>query len=94
MEQAMPDSPRSRRVVVISTVLLLIAFDAARSVIGHVGYQTPVSMWHPDPEVYADMSWPPSSNVPANAAPANSREEFGGLVLCRPSVTIEVGWPG
>jgi mono/diheme cytochrome c family protein len=70
MEQAMPDSPRSRRVVVISTVLLLIAFDAARSVIGHVGYQTPVSMWHPDPEVYADMSWPPSSNVPANAAPA------------------------
>jgi hypothetical protein len=39
-------------------------------VVGHLGYRTPASVWHPDPEVYADMSWPPSSNVPANAAPA------------------------
>jgi protein-L-isoaspartate(D-aspartate) O-methyltransferase len=31
---------------------------------------------------------------PANSAPADSRRVFGGLVLRRPSVTIEVGWPG
>ena len=60
----------SRRTVALSIILLLIALDAARSVVGHLGYRTPASVWHPDPEVYADMSWPPSSNVPVNAAPA------------------------
>jgi mono/diheme cytochrome c family protein len=60
----------SRRTVALSAILLLIALDAARSLVGHLGYRTPASLWHPDPEVYADMSWPPSSNVPANAAPA------------------------
>jgi len=60
----------SPRTVALSAILLLIALDAARSVVGHLGYRTPASVWHPDPEVYADMSWPPSSNVPANAAPA------------------------
>lgn len=60
---------RSRRTVALSTILLLIALDAARSVVGHFGYRTPASVWDPDPKAYADMSWPPPSNVPANAAP-------------------------
>ena len=61
---------RSWRAVALLAIMLLIALDAARSVVGHLGYRTPASVWHPDPEVYADMSWPPSSNVPANATPA------------------------
>lgn len=64
----MPVSPR--RLVALSTLSLLIALDIARSVVGHFGYQTPAAVWHSNPEIYADMSWPPSSNVPANAANA------------------------
>jgi mono/diheme cytochrome c family protein len=61
---------RSRRAVALGTILLLIGLDAARSVIGHLAYQAPVSVWHPNPTIYADMSWPPSSNVAANASHA------------------------
>jgi hypothetical protein len=43
----------SRRTVALSVILLLIALDTARSVVGHLGYRTPASVWHPDPEVYA-----------------------------------------
>ena len=61
---------RSRRAVALWTALLLLALDAARSLVGHFGYLTPASVWRPDPKLYADMTWPPSSNVPANATPA------------------------
>ena len=29
-----------------------------------------VSVWRPDPQTYADMTWPPATNVPAGATPA------------------------
>ena len=60
----------SRRVVALSAIVLLIGLDAARSVIGHFGYRTPAAIWHSDPNVYADMAWPPSANVPADASHA------------------------
>ncbi len=44
--------------------------DAARSAVGHLGYLAPVSVWRPDPQAYADMTWPPATNVPAGATPA------------------------
>ncbi|MGA2494461.1 MAG: c-type cytochrome [Roseiarcus sp.] len=49
--------------------------------IGHFGYPTPVSVWRPDPEVYADMSWPPSSNAPADATPAQ-RLYIANCAIC------------
>lgn len=65
----MPELARSPRFIALSAIVLFLLLDAARSLIGHFGYATPVSIWHPDPAVYADMTWPPASNVPANATP-------------------------
>ena len=61
---------RSRRGVALSAFLLLLGLDAARSTVGHFGYLSPVSVWRPDPGVYADMTWPPATNAPAGATPA------------------------
>ena len=61
---------RSRRGVALAALLLLLALDAARSAVGHFGYLTPVSVWRPDPQAYADMTWPPATNVPPGATPA------------------------
>ena len=65
----MPKFVRSRFFIALSAIVLFLALDAARSLIGHFGYGTPVSVWHPDRAVYADMTWPPASDVPANATP-------------------------
>ena len=65
----MPEIARSRRFIALSAIVLFLVLDAARSLIGHFGYAKPVSIWHPDPAVYADMTWPPASNVPADATP-------------------------
>jgi mono/diheme cytochrome c family protein len=32
-----------------------------------VGYAQPVQTWQPDPKVYADIAWPPGSDLPAGA---------------------------
>ena len=61
---------RSRRGVGLTALLLLLVLDAARSAVGHLGYLAPVSVWRPDPQAYADMTWPPATNVPAGATPA------------------------
>jgi mono/diheme cytochrome c family protein len=58
----------STRTVAISTIAVLIGLDLARSVLGHLSYRIPISIWQPKPEIYADMAWPPSANVPANAS--------------------------
>jgi phosphatidylserine/phosphatidylglycerophosphate/cardiolipin synthase-like enzyme len=58
---------RSRRGVGLTALLLLLVLDAARSAVGHLGYLAPVSVWRPDPQAYADMTWPPATNVPAGA---------------------------
>ena len=61
---------RSRRGIVLTALLLLLVLDAARSAVGHLGYLAPVSVWRPDPQAYADMTWPAATNVPAGATPA------------------------
>ena len=65
----MPELARSRRFIALSAIVLFLALDAARSLIGHFGYAKPVSIWHPDPAVYADMTWPPASNAPLTRRP-------------------------
>src|SRR5579863_5825827 len=64
----MPSLRWSTRTVAVSTIAVLIGLDLVRSLLGHLSYRTPVSVWQPKPEVYADMTWPPSSNVPASAS--------------------------
>jgi len=66
----MAQGVRSERAIVLLAIVLLIGLDVARSVVGHIGYRTPASVWHPDPAVYADLNWPPSANVPADASNA------------------------
>ncbi len=63
---------RSRRGVGLTALLLLLVLvlDAARSAVGHLGYLAPVSVWRRDPQAYVDMTWPPATNVPAGATPA------------------------
>jgi mono/diheme cytochrome c family protein len=66
---------------VILMLLVLLALDAARSLIGHFGYAVPATIWKPDPKLYADMTWPPASNVPPTPTPAE-RAHFEKCAFC------------
>lgn len=55
---------RSRRRVLLATVALLILLDLGRSLYAHTGYAQPVELWQPDPKLYADIAWPPGSDLP------------------------------
>jgi mono/diheme cytochrome c family protein len=57
----------SRRSILLLTVGLLLLLDLGRSLYAHLGYAQPVEAWQPDPKVYADIAWPPGSDLPANA---------------------------
>ncbi len=57
----------SRRRILFTTLVLVILLDLGRSVYARVGYAQPVQVWQPDPKVYADIAWPPGSDLPANA---------------------------
>src|SRR5438132_1393165 len=57
----------SRRRVILLTLAVLMVLDLARSVEAHLGYAQVTLMWQPDPKVYADIAWPPGSDLPANA---------------------------
>ncbi|MFL5496655.1 MAG: c-type cytochrome, partial [Gemmatimonadales bacterium] len=51
--------------VVIATLAALVLLDLGRSIFARVGYAHPLSIWQPDPKVYADLTWPPGADVPA-----------------------------
>ncbi len=55
----------SRRRVVWLTLALLLLLDAARSIYVRIGFEHASSIWTPGH--YAEMAWPPSANVPADA---------------------------
>lgn len=57
----------SRRNLLLTMLALLILLDLARSAYARIGYASPVSMWQPDPKVYADMVWPPGADLAADA---------------------------
>ena len=58
----------SRRRVVFVTLAALLVLDLGRSLYARVGYAEPVSTWQPKGTVYADIAWPPGSQLTANAS--------------------------
>jgi len=61
--------PGSRRRVVLIAVAVLLVLDVGRSVYARLGHARPTEVWQPAPEVYADLAWPPGSDVAASATP-------------------------
>lgn len=55
----------TRARVVLFCFAVLLALDAGRSYYARAGYAQPSETWQPDPAVYADLSWPPGADVPA-----------------------------
>jgi hypothetical protein len=53
--------------VALVTVSLLLALDVGRSLWARVGYARPREVWQPDARVYADLTWPPGGDLPADA---------------------------
>jgi mono/diheme cytochrome c family protein len=56
------------RVALIALGALLV-LDIGRSVYARVGHASPTELWQPAPALYADLAWPPGSDVPASASP-------------------------
>ncbi len=52
--------------IVAVTLVLVFALDVARSYYARVGYARPTEAWQPDPAVFADLAWPPGSEVPSD----------------------------
>jgi mono/diheme cytochrome c family protein len=53
--------------VALVTVSVLLALDVGRSLWARVGYARPLEEWQPDARVYADLTWPPGGDLPADA---------------------------
>jgi mono/diheme cytochrome c family protein len=71
----------SRRRVVFLTLALLALLDLGRSIFARVVYTHPLAVWNPDPKVYADLSWPPGADLPANT-PAGKRIYAQRCAVC------------
>jgi mono/diheme cytochrome c family protein len=54
----------SRKRVVLVTFGLLLLLDVMRSLYARLGYADPVEVWQPDPAHYAELVWPPGTDVP------------------------------
>src|SRR5258708_14144282 len=59
----------TRARVLLLSVLVLAALDVARSLYARIAYSEPTSRWEPDPSDYANLTWPPGSDVKADASP-------------------------
>src|SRR5260370_399760 len=57
----------SRYRVALVALGLVLALDVGRSIFARLGYAHPTSIWQPDPAVYADLAWPPGSDLGAGA---------------------------
>ena len=71
----------TRRRAVIVAIALLAILDAARSINARIGYERPVEIWQPPPETYSDLTWPPGTDIPANA-PLGSRVYAQRCAVC------------
>src|SRR6266700_2765551 len=56
----------SRRRVFFAALGLLLVLDVGRSIFARLGYARPTSEWQPNPEVYADLTWPPGADLAAD----------------------------
>ena len=59
----------TRRRVILIAIAILVILDIGRSVFARLGHARPTELWQPSAEVYADLAWPPGSDVPASAPP-------------------------
>ncbi|WP_202801980.1 c-type cytochrome [Rhodovulum sp. PH10] len=66
---------------VAAAAAAFLALDLGRSLIAHFGYRAPAEMWQPDAARYADITWPPSSAVPAGA-PRGQRVYLENCAIC------------
>lgn len=71
----------SRRRVFLVTAGLLLVLDVGRSIFARFGYARPLSTWQPDPALYADMTWPPGTDLEA-AAPLGRRVYVQRCAVC------------
>lgn len=55
----------SRKRVVLLTFGLLFLLDVTRSLYARIGYADPIELWQPDRARYADLVWPPGTDVPS-----------------------------
>ncbi len=58
----------SRRRVLLLTLGLLLLLDLGRSINARIGLSEPPELWQPDPTVYANLTWPPGTNLPPDAS--------------------------
>src|SRR5690242_9517057 len=59
---------RSRPLILIATIAVLVLLDVGRSVNARLAYQEPLQVWQPPASQYADMAWPPGADLPSNAS--------------------------
>ena len=71
----------SRLRLVLITLGLLALLDLGRSAYTRIGYARPVERWEPDPRVYADLAWPPGSELPPDA-PLGARVYAQRCAVC------------
>ena len=53
--------------MVLVAVSLLLALDVGRSLWARLGYARPIERWQPEASDYADLTWPPGADLPADA---------------------------
>jgi mono/diheme cytochrome c family protein len=58
---------RARVVVIAAAALLML--DLCRSLYARVGHASPIELWQPPAEQYANLAWPPGSDAPETAPP-------------------------
>src|SRR5258708_18480043 len=73
--------PASRRRVVLVGLPLLLVLDVGRSIFARLGYANPTAIWQPDRAVYADLAWPPGSDL-APGAPLGRRVYAERCAVC------------
>lgn len=71
----------SRRRVAAVTLGLLLLLDLGRSIYARVGYSQPFENWQPDPTVYAELTWPPGADLPADT-PTSKRVFAQRCAVC------------
>lgn len=71
----------SRRRVVLLTVGLLLLFDVGRSINARIGFSEPPEVWQPAPAVYANLTWPPGSDLPSGT-PVGQRVFMERCAVC------------
>ncbi|MBK5957737.1 cytochrome C [Rhodoplanes elegans] len=52
----------------VAALVAVLLLDAGRSLVAHLGWSAPASVWQPDQSEFADIAWPPAVAVPPTAS--------------------------